>query len=210
MRALVLATQNAKKRKELEALTEGTFRVLTLDDVGLSDLDIVEDADTFQGNARIKAEAVLAALGARGALGDVAAVLADDSGLCVDALGGAPGVRSARFAKDHDAGEGDEANNALLLARLGDVADEQRAARFVCAICVKLPDGRVLEAEGAVEGKIARDERGAGGFGYDPLFCPEEAPGKRMAELSPEEKHAISHRGRATREALGKLREVVG
>lgn len=208
-RALVLATQNEKKRKELEQLTAGRFRVLTLGDVGLADLEIVEDGETFRDNARIKAEAVLAALRERGALEGVAAVLADDSGIAVDALGGAPGVRSARFAEDHGRGQGDAANNALLLEKLQGVPDEARAGRFLCAICVKLPDGRALEAEGAVEGSIARDERGEGGFGYDPLFCPDEAPGRRMAELSPDEKHAISHRGRATREALALLEDAL-
>lgn len=207
---LVLATQNEKKRQELAAITGGRFRVRTLDEVGLADLEIVEDADTFAGNARKKAEAVLEGLRAKGALLGVAAVLADDSGLVVDALLGDPGVRSARYAADHGREGGDEANNELLLESLADVPDEDRGARFVCAICVLLPDGRALDAFGTVEGRIARARRGAGGFGYDPLFLPDERPGLHMAELSAEEKHRISHRGRAVREALRLLDEALG
>lgn len=207
---LVLATQNQKKRKELEALAGERFLVRTLDQVGLSDLEIVEDADTFAGNARKKAEAVLEGLRAKGALLGVAAVLADDSGLIVDALGGAPGVRSARYAKDHGREGGDEANNDLLLEALVNVPDEGRTARFACAICVLLPNGRALEAFGTVEGRIAHARKGDGGFGYDPLFLPDERPGLHMAELSAEDKHSISHRGRATREALRLLEQTLG
>lgn len=211
--ALLLATQNAKKRKELEALTQDSFRVLTLDDMDLCALEIEENGDTFEANAAIKAHAVLAALNARaegGAQrvdGPIAAVLADDSGICVDALAGAPGVRSARFAEDHGAGRGDADNNRLLLQKLRGVPAPARSARFVCAICLLTPDGTTRFAFGEVEGHIAEDERGEGGFGYDPLFCPVEAPGKRMAELTASEKHAISHRGHAIRRALQLLAE---
>jgi XTP/dITP diphosphohydrolase len=205
VRALVLATGNEKKRRELEQIAGDRFAVRTLRDVDLQDLEIVEDADTFAGNAEKKAVTVLDALRAKSALADVVAVLADDSGLCVDALDGAPGVRSARFAADHDAGSGDEANNALLLEKLADVTEEQRGGRFACAICVALPDGRKLEAFGTVEGRIGRAPRGDGGFGYDPLFWPDERPGVTTAELPADEKNAISHRGRAVREAMQKL-----
>jgi XTP/dITP diphosphohydrolase len=205
---LVLATGNEKKRRELEEIAGDAFRVRTLRDVGLLDLEIVEDADTFAGNAEKKAIAVLSALRERGELAGVAAVLADDSGLCVDALDGAPGVRSARFAADHDAGEGDEANNDLLLAKLADTSDDARGAHFACAICVALPDGRKLTAFGTVQGKIGRARQGDGGFGYDPLFLPDERPGKTTAELSASDKHAISHRGHAVREAMAKLKEA--
>lgn len=206
---VVIATQNEKKRKELSAIAGERYRVRNLPEVGLQDLEIVEDKDTFAGNARIKAEAVLAALREQEGLGDVVAVLADDSGIVVDALSGAPGVRSARYAKDHGREGGDEANNDLLLESLANVPDEQRTGRFACAICVLLVDGRAIEAFGTVEGRIARQRRGDGGFGYDPLFLADERPGKHMAELSDEDKHAISHRGRAVREALDKLDDAL-
>lgn len=202
MPLLVLATGNAKKGRELKELAAGRFDVATLADVGLAGLAIVEDGDTFAANARIKCDAVWAALPQHD---DVHAVLADDSGLIVDALDGKPGVRSARFAVDHGTGDGDAANNALLLLLLAPVPWERRTARFACAIHARLRDGRVLTSFGAVEGRIAYDEIGAGGFGYDPLFCPDEAPGKRMAELSAGEKHAISHRGRAMRDVLAQI-----
>lgn len=207
---LVLATQNEKKRKELEEIAGGRFAVRTLGQVGLEELEIVEDQDTFAGNARKKAATVLAALEHKGLLEGVVAVLADDSGLEVDSLGKAPGVRSARFAADHGRGAGDEANNDLLLEQLAGRPDEERAGRFCCAISVLLPDGRELSAFGTVEGRIGHERRGAGGFGYDPLFWPDERPGQTTAELPPEEKHAISHRGRAVREALDKLEGLLG
>lgn len=206
---VVLATQNEKKRRELEHIAGDRYRVRNLADVGLADIEIVEDADTFSGNARKKADAVMGALRARDALSGIVAVLADDSGIVVDALSGAPGVRSARFAKDHGREGGDEANNDLLLEQLEGVPDEERTARFACAICALLPDGRVLESFGTVEGRIAHARRGDGGFGYDPLFLPDERPGMHMAELSAADKHAISHRGRAVREVLQKLDGVV-
>lgn len=205
---LILATGNAKKRRELEELVGDAFDIQTLVDVGLGDLDIVEDADTFAGNAEIKARAVRNALLERGAdLSDVRAILADDSGIVVDALNGAPGIRSARFAKDHDAGEGDADNNALLLKKLADVADDARTGRFYAAICVLNPaTDEVSHVNGSVEGKIARFEKGEGGFGYDPLFLPEAYPGLHMAELSPTQKHEISHRGKAMGKALALLK----
>jgi XTP/dITP diphosphohydrolase len=197
---LVLATGNAKKGKELRELAAGRFDVATLADVGLAGLDIVEDGLTFAANAQIKCDAVWAALPPRD---DVFAVLADDSGLIVDALDGKPGVRSARFAIDHGTGAGDAANNALLLLLLAPVPDERRTARFAAAIHARTKDGRVVTSYGTVEGRIARDERGAGGFGYDPLFVPlAVADGRRMSELSADEKHAISHRGKAMRDVL--------
>ncbi|HEY4223120.1 MAG TPA: non-canonical purine NTP pyrophosphatase [Myxococcota bacterium] len=206
---LVLATQNKKKRQELEQLTAGRYAVRTLDELGLADLVIDESAATFAGNARIKAEAVLAALSAQ-QRADTFAVLADDSGISVDALDGKPGVRSARFAADHGVSflgpTADAANNALLLTLLQIVPPAKRTARFASAVCaVVVATGQVLEAFGTVEGSIACDLVGAGGFGYDPLFVPDEAPGKRMAELNSDEKNAISHRGRAMRALFTKL-----
>lgn len=221
MKTLLLATQNAKKGKELAELTRERFRVLTLRDVGLADITIVEDAPTFEGNARIKVDTVLAALTPE-RRASTYAILGDDSGLVVDALGradigGRPGVRSARFAEDAGlANTGDDPNNALLLAMLEPVPDERRTARFVSCVCARLLEGaqadapRYVEARGTVEGRIARDLTGQGGFGYDPLFVVTDEgagafAGKRMAELTADEKHAISHRGRAMRALLAKL-----
>ncbi|MFZ9886592.1 MAG: non-canonical purine NTP pyrophosphatase [Myxococcota bacterium] len=209
LRAIVLATQNEKKRRELAELVAGRFVVRTLADDGLGDLEIIEDADTFAGNARRKADAVYKALAQRGRLHDVVAVLADDSGLMVDALDGRPGVRSARFAADHGLEAGDEANNVLLLQQLAGVSVDRRSARFCCAIYVRISDERSAEAFGTVEGHIATDLQGAGGFGYDPLFVPDEHPGRRMAELSSDEKHRISHRGKAMRLALEELESLL-
>ena len=128
--------------------------------------------------------------------------MADDSGIEVDALGGAPGVRSKRFSAE----ETDEANNALLIERLQHTND--RTGRFRCAIALVGPNGQAT-ASGAVEGQIAHSESGAGGFGYDPLFLPDEAPGRSMAEISPEEKNAISHRGRAFRQLPGLIESLI-
>lgn len=203
--ALVLATQNEKKRRELAELVAGRFVVRTLSDYGLADLEIVEDADTFAGNAQRKADTVYEALARLDRLRDVAAVLADDSGLMVDALGGRPGVRSARFAADHGLERGDDANNRLLLHLLAEVDATQRSGRFCCAIHVRVDDVQRADAWGVVEGRIAVDMQGAGGFGYDPLFIPDAHPERRMAELSSDEKHLISHRGKAMRDALEQL-----
>lgn len=206
MKRLILATQNAKKGRELAELAAGRFTVQTLADIGV-DPDVVEDKDTFEGNARTKLDQIADALIAAGhALDDVRAIIADDSGIVVDALDGAPGVRSARFASDHGAGEGDQANNDLLLKKLEGVPHEGRTARYACAICVRLlPEGEHRMAFATVEGHIATDEKGEGGFGYDPMFIPEAYPDRRMAEITAEQKHAISHRGKAMREALGWL-----
>lgn len=209
MRKLILATQNPKKRNELEALANG-YQVLLLDDVGLADIVIEENGQTFRDNAFIKAESVFRALSsAHRNDPNLVAILADDSGLCVDALEGNPGVRSARFAEDHGEGKGDQANNTLLLKQLAHCRDEARNARFVCSICVWPMQDEAFFAEGSVEGSIARDLKGNGGFGYDPLFCPNAYPERRMAELSSTEKHAISHRGHAMRDAMAKLRQLL-
>ena len=209
---LLLATGNAKKGRELAELCAGRFAVVTLADVGLQDLDVVEDAPDFAGNARKKAIESRAALLAGDNLHGVTWVIADDSGLCVDALDGHPGVRSARFAKDagyapvDDVGEPlskDAANNRLLLHLLGAMPLQRRRASFAChVIAVPVSGDACLTASGRVHGRIATDEAGGGGFGYDPLFIVDDdgAPGlrgRRMAELPSSEKHAISHRGRA-------------
>jgi XTP/dITP diphosphohydrolase len=206
---LLLATGNPKKGKELVQLCGGLFDVLTLAEVGLSDLIIVEDAETFEGNAKIKVKAVAAALRDR-ADETFDAILADDSGLCVDALGGGPGVRSARYALDGDAGEGDADNNLFLLKNLEGIPHDQRTARFHCAVAAMTGTKAWLQASGSVEGHIATDEVGAGGFGYDPLFIPIAYPDLRMAELSAADKHAISHRGKAMRKILDDVKEALG
>ena len=179
---LVLATHNQKKRAELARILAPLGH--TLADVPLSDVE--ETGLTFEENARLKAVS--------GCRESGLPCVGDDSGLCVDALGAAPGVFSARFAGEHG---NDQANNARLLRLMKDVPQEARTARFVCAICCIFPDGRELTLRGTCEGKIAFEPVGTGGFGYDPLFLPEEAPGLTMAQLPPEIKDKLSHRGRA-------------
>lgn len=183
---MVLASRNRGKLKELNRLLsqylgEGV-ELLSLDDVGLFD-DVEENGATFAENALIKARAAVKS-------GYIA--LADDSGLCVEALDGAPGVFSARYAGEHG---NDAANNALLLENLKDQTN--RRAAFVCAFACVFPDGREpIVTEGRTEGEILKAPRGEGGFGYDPLFY--YAPfGKTFAELDGEEKNSISHRGEA-------------
>ncbi|TIC87575.1 non-canonical purine NTP pyrophosphatase [Nocardioides sp. GY 10113] len=170
----------------LEHLAE--VEVLGLDDVATFD-EPVEDEPTFAGNALLKARAGVAATGI--------ATIADDSGLCVDALNGMPGVLSARWSGPP---KSDQRNNELLLAQLSDVPDERRGAHFTCAVALVLPDGRELVVEGRMDGSVIREVRGAGGFGYDVLFVADDRPGLTTAELSREDKDAISHRGKALRE----------
>ncbi len=180
---LVLATANPDKAAEVMSLLPAGVEVLPRPaDVG----DVEETAPTLEGNALLKARALAAATGE--------AAVADDTGLEVHALGGAPGVRAARYA-----GEGvTYADNvAKLLAELDGVAD--RRARFRTVAAVFFPDGREVVAEGAVTGTIAPTPRGTGGFGYDPVFVPDEGDGRTFAEMTAEEKHALSHRGRAFR-----------
>ena len=190
MKTVVIASNNAHKAREIaEALDFPGWEFRTLRDLGIAS-DPAEDAETFAGNARIKA------LAAREAS-------ADDSGLEVDALDGAPGVRSARYAGEPC---DDAANNAKLLAELADVPDARRSARFVCALAFIDEDGTETTARGTVEGRIAREGRGSHGFGYDPLFLPDAFSGSRtLAEALPEEKNAVSHRGNALRELRAKL-----
>lgn len=196
---VVAATANAGKLRELRALlADPAIELRSLADYpGLA--PVVEDGDTFLANARLKAHA--AARHAR------EAALADDSGLVVDALGGLPGVRSARFAADAGAGRGDAANVALLLERLRGVPAARRAARFHCAVVVAFPDGRELVAEGSCEGIIAAAPRGRGGFGYDPVFAFGE---RTFAEMGTGEKDQVSHRGRAIAALRPMLEAVLG
>jgi XTP/dITP diphosphohydrolase len=195
---IVLASANPKKVDELRAIladaTSGTELLPRPDDVA----EVVEDAPDFVGNARLKARALCAATGE--------SALADDSGLEVAALGGAPGVRSARFAGD-DATDAD--NVALVLGELrraGALGAAERRARFRCVVVLVHPDGSELVADGTVDGDIAAGPRGGGGFGYDPVFVPDDGDGRTFAEMTAAEKHAISHRGRALRSLVDQLR----
>ena len=200
MKTVVLATNNAHKVAEIAtALDFPGWEFRTLRELGIES-DPPEDADTFEGNARIKARA------AHEASGGLAA-LADDSGLVVDALDGALGVHSARYA-----GElcDDAANNAKLLAALEGVAAPARTARFVSSIAFIEPDGTVTMGEGTCEGTVGTVGRGAYGFGYDPLFLPDDTPDRTMAELAPYEKNAISHRFHALQDLCAKLAERGG
>lgn len=188
---VVLASNNAGKVDELRRLLPDWVRILTATDAGVTLPE--ETGTTFTENALLKARA------AAEQSGEIA--LADDSGLEVDALGGEPGVHSARFAGEPT---DDAANNALLLERLAETPPPARTARFRSAVAVVMPDGREHVAEGTVEGTILMAPRGSGGFGYDPLFQPLGST-RSMAELSIDEKNRISHRGRAYREAANWL-----
>ena len=180
---LVCASANPDKVVEIAALLDGVALLLPRP---LEVPDVVEDADTLVGNARLKAAAICAATGR--------AAVADDTGLEVDALGGAPGVFAARYA-----GEGVTYadNRAKLLAELAGVAEPDRTARFTTVAMVVRPDGSETVVEGVCEGLIALVERGARGFGYDAVFIPVDGDGRTFAEMSDAEKNAISHRGRA-------------
>lgn len=201
MRTVVIATNNAHKADEIASVlaVEG-WEFATLAQAGLAS-DPEEDAGTFVGNARIKARAAGEAARAAGMR---CAALADDSGLEVDALGGEPGVYSARYAGPE---ADDAANNAKLLAALEAVPDAERTARFACTLVMLDEEGAETVARGTVEGRIGREPRGAEGFGYDPLFHPDAfADGRTLAEVPQAEKAAVSHRGNALRalgEALG-------
>ena len=200
MQPILIASGNAHKLKEIKAvLAPLGIAVEGLDALDELPPEPVEDALTFEGNAQLKA------IGYAKATGRVC--LADDSGLEVDALDGAPGVLSARFAGvDGSRRERDAANNQLLVERLRGVAAEDRVARFVCAMCLASPEGEILaETRGEFPGVIVDEPRGTNGFGYDPyLWLPEE--GCTSAELTPEEKNARSHRGAATRLIVEALR----
>lgn len=194
MPRIVLATRNQGKVLELEQLfDEPRIQLVSVKDVLPDNFEVDETGSTFEENAWLKAEAVAAASGLP--------ALADDSGIEVDALGQRPGVHSARFAGYPS---NDSANNALLLRELEDVPRAQRTGRFVCVLAFALPalqlaHRRVACARGVIEGHILTAPRGCAGFGYDPLFEPLEMPGRTTAELLPEEKNRISHRGRAAR-----------
>lgn len=200
---LLLASNNPKKRREFEALLGplGIELLCPVDVGGLDDVD--EDQPDFAGNALKKSRA---ASSQKHLL-----ALADDSGLEVDALDGAPGVRSARFAGEPS---NDERNNDLLLERLGELPAEKRGARFVCALALTEPSGRALiQVEGYARGRILKERRGTRDFGYDPLFefCEtgHAQRGRSFAELTPEQKAEVSHRGRAVKKFLTQLQELL-
>ncbi len=189
---LVIASRNAHKIKELEAILKESLadvKLLSLDEAGIFG-EIEEDGTTFAENALIKARAAAGA----GKIG-----VGDDSGLCVNALGGAPGVYSARYAGEHG---DDAANNRKLQEELADKSD--RSAYFTSAIACVFPDGREIVVEGRTEGVITHEARGNGGFGYDPYFFYEPL-GKTYAELTADEKNAVSHRGKAVRALANEL-----
>ena len=191
MAEIHLASRNAKKLEEMERILAAHLpgiKVLGLDDV-VQYAEPIENEPTFSGNALIKARAGVAATGLP--------TLADDSGLCVDALNGMPGVLSARWSGPP---KSDARNNELLLAQLADVPDERRGAHFTCAVACLHPDGRELVSEGRMQGRVIHEVRGSGGFGYDVLFEADDRPGVTTAELSVADKDAISHRGKAARE----------
>jgi XTP/dITP diphosphohydrolase len=199
MARLVLATRNQGKITELRRiLLDGGLDVELLGTQAFQDLpDIPETETTFAANALIKARAVAAHTTLPAA--------ADDSGLCVDALNGMPGIFSARWSGRHG---DDEANLDLLLGQLGDVPDERRTARFVCAAAVCLPDGTERVVEGQLAGRLIRQRRGSNGFGYDPIFVP-NGDHRTTAELTSAQKDEISHRGQAFRALIPVLRQLL-
>lgn len=192
---VIVATGNKDKVKEIRGILEDfNAQVVTMKEAGLS-AEIEENGNTFLENAVMKAKAV-AAQAAKSEKWKDAFVIADDSGLVIDALDGEPGIYSARYL-GHDTSYREK--NANLIERLAGVPDEERSARFVCAIAALGPDKEALTAEGTMEGRIGYEERGENGFGYDPIFYLPEM-GCTSAQLRPEEKNRISHRGKALQE----------
>lgn len=195
---VVLASRNAHKIEEMARILDDAG--LHVEVVGIDAFDDVpevpETEDSFAGNALLKARAVCAATG-------VPAV-SDDSGLCVDALNGMPGVLSARWS----GGQGDVANLELVLAQLADTPEDRLGAQFRCAVALVLPDGRESVVHGEMRGHLVREPRGTNGFGYDPIFVP-DGEQRTSAELTSEEKDAISHRGNALRALVPVLRDLL-
>lgn len=193
MKRIIFATGNAGKMREVkDILADMNMEILSMKEAGI-ETDIVEDGNTFEENAVIKAKAV--------AKHTDAIVLADDSGLEVDYLNKEPGIYSARYMGEDTSYD---IKNQAILDRLSGVPKEKRTARFVCAIAAVLPDGKVLTTEGTIEGYIGTESAGEHGFGYDPIFYVDEY-GCSTAELSEEQKNAISHRGKALRAMKEKL-----
>ena len=196
VKRIIFATGNAGKMREIrEILADFGGEILSMKEAGIS-TDVEENGASYEENALIKARAVAEKAGD-------AVVLADDSGLEIDALGGEPGIYSARYLGEDTSYR---VKNANLIERLAGVPEKKRTARFVCAIAAVLPDGRELVTKAAVEGRIGYEEKGEGGFGYDPIFYVPEF-GRTTAELSEEEKNQISHRGKALRLMKEELRK---
>lgn len=193
-KTIVAATGNKHKIKEIEAITaEFGMSIISKDEAGVPDVEIVEDGETFEENSYKKAYEIMKLCGRT--------TIADDSGLVVDCLNGAPGVYSARFAgTDGD----DDANNRKLIGLIKDVPYENRTARFVSVITMVFPDGQSIVARGEVEGHLITEKRGYEGFGYDPLFVPDGYE-QTFGELAPEVKNAISHRANALKNLRKKL-----
>ncbi len=188
---LIIASNNKHKIYEIKTILASKFEnILSMSEAGI-DHETVEDGTTFMENALKKAREIAKLSGS--------AALADDSGICAHALDNAPGIFSARFSGNHG---DDEANNALLMKKLEDKAD--RGAHYTCAIALVFADGREITAEGYMYGEITKDPRGTAGFGYDPLFVP-TGKNRTVAEMTDEEKNAISHRANALAELLKKL-----
>ncbi len=188
---LIIASNNKHKIYEIKKILDGKFEeILSLREAGV-DHETLEDGETFLENALKKAREIAELTGC--------AALADDSGITATALGNEPGIYSARYSGGHG---DDEANNQLLLSRLSD--KEDKSAYYTCAMALVYPDGRTVTAEGYMHGRITPDARGDRGFGYDPIFIP-VGESRTVAEMSDEEKNAISHRGKALAELLTKL-----
>lgn len=197
MRKIIFATGNDEKMREIrEILALLPVEVLSMKEAGIQ-ANIIEDGKTFEENAVIKAKAI--------AQLSEEIVLADDSGLVIDYLNGEPGIYSARYMGEDTSYR---IKNGNLIQRLEGVPDEERTARFVCAIAAAFPDGTVLTTKGTVEGRIGYEEKGENGFGYDPIFYLPEY-GCTTAQLTEEKKNEISHRGKALRKMVEKLRERV-
>ncbi len=195
MTDLLLASSNENKKREFnQILKKVGFNVITPDDINLDISGIVEDAETFKGNAFIKADYLRKKTSLP--------VIADDSGLVVDALSGAPGVYSARYAGPD---KNNEDNIRKLLKNLEGVEQDKRTAHFVCALCMLFTNGEKIEVQGEVSGKITFEKRGESGFGYDPVFLYDD--NKTFAQMSSDEKNEISHRKVALNKLLEKLKE---
>lgn len=197
---IVLATRNAHKLEELHRILDAAG--LDVDLVGATEFpdlpDIPETESTFAGNALLKAREIARLTGLP--------AVADDSGLCIDALNGMPGILSARWSGRHG---DDAANLRLVLGQLDDVPDRRRGAAFHCAAAIALPDGTERVVEGTIDGTIIREPRGSGGFGYDPIFVPLGAD-RTLAEIPAAEKDAISHRGRALEALAPVIADLLG
>lgn len=198
MRRLIVASNNAKKIKEIKQILEKyQIEVVSLKEAGI-DIDVEEDGNTFIENSYKKASEIHKIV-------EGSMVLADDSGLAVDCLNGAPGIYSARFAGEHG---NDKKNNEKLLDLLKDKKDEERKAKFICAIALIISDDKIVKVQGEIEGRIIDEERGSNGFGYDPLFYIPEYK-MTFAEMDSELKNSISHRAKALKKIEGEIKKLM-